>query len=71
MNGKCQHCGMIHDTTCPRISAIEYHPGGAVKRIEFHKIIEPVPVHSQVQVKCDEKYGYVALPDHWWRKNQP
>lgn len=33
---KCEHCGLIHDTTCPRIRAIEYHNDGTVKRIEFH-----------------------------------
>jgi len=31
----CPHCGMIHRTTCPRIAAIEYHPDGSVKRVEF------------------------------------
>jgi hypothetical protein len=37
----CPHCGMIHQTTCYRIKAIEYHPDGSVSRIEFHA---PVPV---------------------------
>jgi len=32
----CQHCGAIHETTCPRIRSIEYHETGAIKRIEFH-----------------------------------
>lgn len=33
----CPHCGMIHQTTCPRIKAIEYQQDGiTVKRIEFH-----------------------------------
>lgn len=34
---RCQHCGLTHDTTCPRIKAIEYSENGAVKRIEFHE----------------------------------
>lgn len=35
---KCAHCGLIHETTCPRIKAIEYHEDGVtVKRIEFHE----------------------------------
>lgn len=38
----CPHCGMIHQSTCPRIKAIEYHPDGiTVKRVEFH---EPKPL---------------------------
>jgi hypothetical protein len=32
----CEHCGMIHETTCPRIKAIEYGSDGRVRRIEFH-----------------------------------
>ncbi len=34
-SANCPHCGMIHSTTCPLIKAIEYHPNGAVKRVEF------------------------------------
>jgi hypothetical protein len=33
---KCPHCGLSHDTTCPRIRAIEYYPDGTTKRVEFH-----------------------------------
>lgn len=40
----CQHCGMTHYQTCPRIKAIEYHDNGTVKRVEFH---EPQPVLAQ------------------------
>lgn len=33
----CPHCGLVHETTCPRIKAIEYQADGVtVKRIEFH-----------------------------------
>lgn len=32
----CPHCGMIHDTTCPRIKAMEYHQDGTIRRVEFH-----------------------------------
>ena len=37
----CPHCNYGHVGTCPRIKAIEYHPDGTVKRIEFH---EPQPI---------------------------
>lgn len=37
----CPHCNYGHAGTCPRIKAIEYHPDGTVKRIEFH---EPRPI---------------------------
>ncbi len=42
----CPHCGMGHSGTCPRIRAIEYHPNGTVKRIEFHS---PQPPFGQTQ----------------------
>lgn len=32
---ECRYCGMIHGPKCPSIKAIEYHPDGTVKRIEF------------------------------------
>jgi hypothetical protein len=35
---RCEYCGLTHDTICPRIQAIEYHPDGAIKRVEFVKI---------------------------------
>jgi hypothetical protein len=31
----CAYCNGYHSGTCPRIEAIEYHPNGTVKRIEF------------------------------------
>jgi hypothetical protein len=37
-NSKCPHCGLIHEMTCPKIKAIEYHPNGTVKRVEFFSI---------------------------------
>ncbi len=38
--GACPHCSSpysatFHNGPCPRIKAIEYHPNGSVKRIEF------------------------------------
>lgn len=36
---QCKHCGLSHETTCPRIKSIEYHPDGAVKRVEFHPVL--------------------------------
>ena len=39
----CPHCGGLHKTTCPRISAIEYGEDGKIVRIEFH---DPQPVVS-------------------------
>lgn len=37
MPDKCQFCGSIilHSGVCPTVKAIEYHPDGAVKRVEF------------------------------------
>jgi hypothetical protein len=35
MTDKCQYCGLIHEAKCPNVKAIEYHPDGTVKRVEF------------------------------------
>lgn len=34
----CGYCGnhIQHIGVCPRVKAIEYHPNGSVKRVEFH-----------------------------------
>ena len=50
---KCLHCGLIHETTCPKIKAIEYHENGIIKRVEFFSATEnyipytPMPVPSE------------------------
>lgn len=31
----CCWCGAIHGATCPRVKALEYHPDGTIKRVEF------------------------------------
>lgn len=39
--GTCEWCGAIHaGRKCPMVRAIEYHPDGSIKRVEFH---EPTP----------------------------
>lgn len=32
----CTWCGCYHNTKCPLVKAIEYHPNGAIKRVEFY-----------------------------------
>ena len=46
----CPHCGFIHETTCPRIRSIEYHPDGAVKRIEFQPL-QPLHVGPPADIR--------------------
>lgn len=31
----CRWCGKEHGPRCPEIKAIEFHPDGAVKRVEY------------------------------------
>ena len=31
----CRWCGMTHGPRCPSVKALEYHPDGTVKRVEF------------------------------------
>lgn len=37
----CRWCGMIHGLRCPAVAAMELHPDGTVKRVEF---VRPAPV---------------------------
>lgn len=47
--GCCPHCGNSPHLAgiCPRISAIEYHENGTIKRVEYH------PVAAQVGLLPD------------------
>jgi hypothetical protein len=31
----CRWCGQIHTQLCPAVRAMEFHPDGSVKRVEF------------------------------------
>lgn len=40
---QCQWCGIWHGPRCPQVQAVEYHPDGTVRRVEF---IKPEPIDS-------------------------
>lgn len=42
----CRYCGesVFHTGICPRIKAIEYHPDGSIKRVEFLENL-PAGIH--------------------------
>lgn len=40
VNQNCPHCGYIHSRVCPRISGIEYHQNGTIKRITYFKDLD-------------------------------
>lgn len=35
MTEPCKHCGKLHSVRCPDVKAIEYHPDGSIKRVEY------------------------------------
>ena len=37
----CRWCGERHGVRCYSVSAIEYHPDGTVKRVEFVRLAAP------------------------------
>lgn len=41
---QCQHCGRVHLSRCPDIKAIEYHPDGSIKRVEYFAPHDYIPV---------------------------
>lgn len=32
---RCPYCATGHEGACPKVKAIEYHPNGTVRRVEF------------------------------------
>jgi hypothetical protein len=45
INGACGYCSgpfnaVIHSGPCPRVTAVEYHTNGTVKRIEYHPVLD-------------------------------
>lgn len=51
----CPYCGLPHAGTCPRVKAIEYHPDGSLKRVEFHQP-PPVQITSLRDLVIGEPY---------------
>lgn len=54
----CHFCGMHHGGRCPSVQAIEYHPDGSIKRVEFVKPAIPLP-------------GVPTIPWDWSRPFPP
>lgn len=40
----CRWCGMHHAGACLRVRALEYHPDGSLRRVEFHEPAPPVKI---------------------------
>ena len=53
---RCPHCGLLGHMggPCPRIAAIEYHPDGSIKRVEY--------VQPQQLVEKGADVGYETYP---------
>jgi hypothetical protein len=45
---KCSYCGSPtpHPGVCPTVKAMEYHPDGSVKRVEFKSAADYPPLHT-------------------------
>jgi hypothetical protein len=37
----CRWCGIVHIGVCPLVKALDFHPDGTVKRVEFHAPMRP------------------------------
>jgi hypothetical protein len=46
VSAACRYCGNHHGPRCPDVKAIEYHPDGTVKRVEYITAADyaPLPV---------------------------
>jgi hypothetical protein len=51
---ECPYCGAIHGPKCPLVKAFEYHPDGAVKRVEFYAPNDYGPLYGLDRLKPAE-----------------
>lgn len=42
--GVCRWCGRLHGYQCPEVKALEFHPDGSVKRVEFKTAADYQPI---------------------------
>lgn len=56
--GTCSHCGMRHGKICPSIRSIEYYENGTVKRIEYMRPVDCMPILGNGQTN----FGQPAFP---------
>ena len=55
----CRWCGTYHPhCPCPHVNAIEYHPDGSVKRVEFVRFVGQVRIYDQ---RCNTS-DFAELP---------
>lgn len=54
---RCGYCGCYHTGICSLVKALEYHPDGTLKRVEFHS---PTQVLGNVVIS----EPFAGLPEH-------
>ncbi len=59
----CTYCGNIHAHTCPRVRAMEYHPNGALARVEFWPDTLTAPTKLRSLTEHDFPGFSVKVPD--------
>lgn len=61
----CRYCGstLPHPGICPSVKAIEYHPDGTVKRVEFHG---PQPLPTIYWPQYPTYPNYPGMPGWTW-----
>jgi hypothetical protein len=66
MSEACRWCGQYHGPKCPTVKAIEFHPDGSIKRVEFKTandyppslgIAPPYPIDYSKSVTVETKPG--------------
>lgn len=44
LDDTCRWCGLYHGKKCPAVKAMEFHPDGSIKRVEFFAPNDSYPV---------------------------
>jgi hypothetical protein len=76
---QCPWCKMIHDTKCPLVKALEFHPDGSLKRVEFKSagdfaapIAYPSVPQFPITPQPQRVYGPGSgLPPYEWPEVKP
>lgn len=67
MTDKCHYCGLIHETKCPSVKAIEYFPDGTIRRVEFLTPADVASAVTELRGKFHVSEPYVADVPYVWR----
>lgn len=78
---RCRWCNSLqHNDHCPHVAAIEYHPDGSVKRVEFRPAFKPdlskdwnrlLPPNDEERMRRFRHPDFIAPGEAWDKHEVP